>query len=290
MLLRLAPFLFVFLWSTGWISARAAAPYADPILFLVIRFGLAAVALLAISLAMGATWPARRRDAGHAMMSGFLIHAAYLGPVWWAVAHGVPTAISGLIAALQPILTALLAPRLVGETISVRQWLGIGLGFVGIAVVLSPKLAGLGALALGDFALPLAVNVVGMIAVTLGTFYQKRFIPTGDLRTVATLQYVAASASLVPFALLLEPLRFEWNWQSGLTMAWSVLALSIGAVGLLLMLIRQGAVSRAATLIYLVPPAVAIEAFILFGETLAPVQIAGMALTALGVALAVRRG
>ena len=288
LLLKIAPALFVLIWSTGWISARFAAPYADPLTFLSVRYTCAGVILAVLAVASGAVWP-RGRAAGHAAASGILLHAIYLGGVWWAIAHGLPAGISGLIAAVQPILTALLAPRFVGEHITKRQWLGIALGFSGIVLVLWPKLAGLSGAALQAQLRPLAINVIAMISVTFGTFYQKRFIQTGDLRTDTTLQYAGALAVTLPLAFLMEPMRIEWNTIMVLNLGWSVLALSIGAIGLLLLLIRRGAVSRAATLIYLVPPAVALEAFVLFGETMVPVQIVGMVITALGVALAVRR-
>lgn len=288
LLLKIAPALFVLIWSTGWISARFAAPYADPLTFLSVRYTCAGVILAVLAVASGAVWP-RGRAAGHAAASGILLHAIYLGGVWWAIAHGLPAGISGLIAAVQPILTALLAPRFVGEHITKRQWLGIALGFSGIVLVLWPKLAGLSGAALQAQLMPLAINVIAMISVTFGTFYQKKFIQTGDLRTVTTLQYAGALAVTLPLAFLMEPMRIEWNTIMVLNLGWSVLALSIGAIGLLLLLIRRGAVSRAATLIYLVPPAVALEAFVLFGETMVPVQIVGMVITALGVALAVRR-
>jgi drug/metabolite transporter (DMT)-like permease len=281
--------VFVLIWSTGWISARFGAPYADPLTFLAIRFALAGAVVSVLAWAAGAAWPATRRDVVHAMTSGALLHAVYLGGVWWAIARGLPAGVSGLIAAVQPILTAILAPTLVNERIAGRQWLGIGLGFVGIGLVLLPKLAGLGPGELAAVAGPIGVNLVGMLGVTLGSFYQKRFVPTGDLRTITVLQYAGAFLVVAPAALLLEPLRVEWNLTIVLTMAWSVLALSIGAIGLLLLLIRNGAVSRAAALIYLVPPAVAIEAYLFFGETLAPIQALGMAATAAGVALATRK-
>jgi drug/metabolite transporter (DMT)-like permease len=289
LLLRLAPVTFVLIWSTGWVVAGLAAPYADPLTFLVVRYAFAALAMALIALAMRATWPARPVDVGHAMMSGVLLHAIYLGGVWWAIRHGLPAGISGLIAALQPILTALLAPALLGERITGRQWAGVALGFLGIALVLQPKLAaippGMMAVALG----PMLVNIAAMFAVTFGTFYQKRFIPSGDLRTVTTLQYVGAFLATLPAAWLLEPMVIQWNGTMVFVLAWSVLALSLGAVGLLLMLIRKGEVSRAAALIYLIAPTVAIEAFLLFGEKLGPLQLVGMAVTVAGVALATRR-
>ena len=288
LLLTLAPGLFVLIWSTGWISARFAAPYADPLTFLSVRYALAGALLAVLCVASGAVWP-RGKAAAHAALSGVLLHAIYLGGVWWAISKGLPAGISGLIAAVQPLLTAFLAPRLAGETIPLRHWLGIVLGFGGILMVLGPKLAGLSGAALSSQLMPLGINVVAMISVTLGTFYQKRFIAAGDLRAVTVLQYAGALAITLPIAWLTEPMRIAWNLSMVLNMAWAVLALSIGAIGLLLMLIRQGAVSRAAALIYLVPPTVALEAFLLFGETLNGLQMVGMAVTAFGVALAVRR-
>jgi drug/metabolite transporter (DMT)-like permease len=287
--LRLAPITFVLIWSTGWVVAGLAAPYADPLTFLVVRYAFAALAMALIALAMRATWPARPADVGHAMMSGVLLHAIYLGGVWWAIRHGLPAGISGLIAALQPILTALLAPALIGERITGRQWAGVALGFLGIALVLQPKLAVIPPGMIGVALVPMLVNIAAMFAVTFGTFYQKRFIPSGDLRTVTTLQYVGAFLATLPAAWLLEPMVIQWNATMVLVLVWSVLALSLGAVGLLLMLIRRGEVSRAAALIYLIPPAVAIEAFFLFGEKLGFLQLIGMAVTVMGVALATRR-
>jgi drug/metabolite transporter (DMT)-like permease len=288
LLLKIAPGLFVLIWSTGWISARYAAPYADPLTFLSLRYACAGFILASLAVAMGAIWP-RGRAAGHAAISGVLLHAIYLGGVWWAISRGLPAGISGLIAAVQPILTALLAPLVLGERISRRHWAGIGLGFAGIVLVLWPKLAGLSGAALVQQIEPLAVNVLGMVSVTAGTFYQKKYVQTGDLRTITTLQYAGAFAVTLPIAFLTEPMRIEWNTIMVLNLGWAVFALSIGAIGLLLLLIRRGAVSRAAALIYLVPPAVALEAFLLFGETMSPLQVAGMVITAFGVALAVRR-
>ena len=288
LLLRLAPALFVAIWSTGWVSARYGADYSDPLTFLSVRFALAVVAMLIIIVASRAEWP-KGRGILHAMMSGVLLHALYLGGVWWAIAHGVPTGISGLVAAIQPILTAFLAPMILREQIGRLQWAGIFLGFCGIALVLEPKLSAIDPAHLRDALGPLLINMLAMVSVTFGTFYQKRFIPKGDLRTVTALQFAGAFLVVTPLAFLLEPMRMEWNIQLIAVMVWSVLALSLGAIGLLLLLIREGAVSRAAALIYLVPPSVAVEAYFAFGETMQMLQLAGLGLTVLGVALATRR-
>ena len=285
---RAAPALFVFLWSTGWIVARYSAEYADPLTFLSARYACAGAVLLVYALLAGARWPVSRSDWMHAGVSGVLLHAIYLGGVWIAIAHGVPASISALLAALQPILTAALAPLLLHERIALKQWLGIALGFVGIIMVLLPKLAGIAPGQLGAVIIPLAINTVAMLAVTAGTFYQKRYIHSGDLRTVTILQYAGAIAVTLPVAYLIEPMRLEVNATTILIMLWSVLAISIGAIALLLLLIRRGEVSRAAQLIYLVPPTAAVQAWLLFREQLSPLQLAGMALTVIGVALASR--
>jgi drug/metabolite transporter (DMT)-like permease len=287
--LRLTPAIFVILWSSGWIAAGMAMLYAEPLTFLSVRFALAAGILGAACLAMGVEWPKTGAEIGHSLIAGVLLHGLYLTGVWGAVMNGLPVAISGLIAALQPILTALLAPWLLGETITRRQWLGIAIGFIGMAMVLQPALFQVPIEQLRGLLVPLAVNLVGIVAVTLGTFYQKRFVATGDLRAVTVVQNIGALAVTLPLALMLETLRLEWNVQTALTMAWSVFGMSFGAVALLLLLIRHGAVSRAAALIYLMPPMVALQAMLFLGETLTVVQMAGIAVTAAGVALVVKQ-
>lgn len=286
--LKFAPAMFVAIWSTGWISARYGADYADPLTFLTLRYALAFCALAVLVAFARVAWP-KGRHAIHAMVSGVLLHAIYLGGVWYAIAHGLPTGISGLIAAIQPILTACLAPLLLRERIGLLPWIGIVLGFLGISLVLEPKLVAIDPLRLNETLIPLALNILSMISVTFGTFYQKKFIPVGDLRSVTALQYAGACLVTLPVAYLIEPMHITLSWPFVFVMAWSVFALSLGAIGLLLLLIRRGAVSRAAALIYLVPPSVALEAYFAFGEVLAATQIAGMVVTVIGVALTTRR-
>lgn len=288
-LARLVPVLFVFLWSTGWICGRAVAPYAEPLSFLVVRFSCAAAALLAVVLYTGAPWPRSRSLVGHSIIVGVMLHGIYLAAVWYAIRHGLPAGVSGVIAAVQPILTAALAPTLLGESIGVLQRIGIAVGFAGIGLVLWPKLASVSVEEISTLSAVITINVIGMLAVTFATFYQKRFLTGVDLRTSTVLQYVGALLLVAPLALWLESFHLEWNATTLATLAWSVLALSIGAIMLYLVMIERGEVSRIATLIYLVPAAVALEALLLFGERLQPVQILGMLLTVAGVALAVHR-
>jgi drug/metabolite transporter (DMT)-like permease len=287
--LRVAPLTFVLFWSSGFIVARYAAPDADPFTFLVVRCGMTMVILASIAIASRAPWPATPREAGHNMIAGVLLHGGYLGGVWWAIAEGLPAGISGLISAAQPLLTALLAAPLLGERVTLRQWLGIVAGFVGIVLVLAPRLSVVDMAAIGTVVLPMIVNFAAIVSLTLGTFYQKRFVAGADLRTGTCLQFVGALAVVAPLALATETLRFDVSTTLLAALAWSVLVNSMASIALLLLMIRHGELSRVATLIYLVPPLTAIEAFILFGESLSAVQAIGMAATAAGVWLATRR-
>jgi drug/metabolite transporter (DMT)-like permease len=283
MLARLAPPLFVLIWATGFIVARFVAPYAEPLTFLLVRYLLAILVLGAIVVAVRAPWPRKGRDWGHALIAGVLLHGFYLGAVFWSVKHGLPAGISALVAGLQPLTTAVLARPLLKERVSPKRWLGIGIGFVGAALVVAPKL--------GDGGvppLPLFICLLGMLSITIGTIWQKRTGSSLDLRVNATIQYLGAAAVTLPLVLLLEEGQIAFTWPLIGAMAWAVLGLSIGAIGLLLFLIRQGAVVGVATLLYLVPPVAALMAFALFGESLSPVQMLGMGCAALGVALASR--
>jgi drug/metabolite transporter (DMT)-like permease len=281
---RAFPALFVVIWSSGWIAAGAVVGHADPFWFLTIRFSLAAVVIAVFALSVGAPWPTDRREIGHMLASGVLLHGVYLAGVWWAVGQGMPSGLSGLLAALQPLLTAWLAPRLLGETLSRLQWAGILLGLAGVLLVLSPRLGFAGSEALGW--LPLAVNVIAVVSVTAGSFHQKRYLSGGDLRVVTVVQYIGAVAFVAPLAFLLEERRFDHSLTVYATLAWSVVVLSVIGIALMLTMINRGEVSRVTALIYLVPATVAVQAWLIFGETLNIVQIMGLVVTALGVRLA----
>lgn len=290
LLLRVAPAIFVMLWSTGWIVARAVAPYADPLTYLSARFGIAALVLTVFAMASRARPPSSLTEFGHMVLSGVLAVACYLGGVWYAVANGVPAGVSGLIAATQPLLTALLAPVFLAERISARQWVGIGFASFGILLVLQPKLASVAPAELAAVKFALLLNLAGMVAITLASIHQKRFLVGTDMRTLTPVQLASSFVVTLPVAYLTEPMRLEWNAVTIGVMVWSVLVLSIGGGLLYFIMIRAGQVSKVAALIYLVPLAVALQAYALFGETMVPWQIAGMLVTTIGVALAMKRG
>ncbi|AVM73569.1 DMT family transporter [Magnetospirillum gryphiswaldense] len=281
------PALFVLLWSTGFIGAKYGLPYAEPFTFLSIRFVLIISLLAALALAARAPWPRQPRQIVHLLVSGTLVHAAYLGGVFAAIHHGLPSGMAALLVGLQPILTALVAGPLFGEEIRVRQWLGLLLGLVGVTLVLAARNGGLSVDGLSWAGIGFAL--VALLGITAGTLYQKRFGQGMDLRTGSLVQYVGALLVLLPVAMTTETMRVHWSLDFVLALLWLVLVLSLGAITLLMMLIRSGEAARVASLFYLVPPVTAGLAWLLFDETLSPIGLAGMALAALGVALVIRR-
>ena len=277
------PALFVVLWSTGFIGARLGLPHAGPLTFLTLRYGLAAGLLMLISLAMRAPWPRRFSEVAHFAVAGLLVHGIYLGGVFVGIALGVDAGVSAVIVGLQPLLTAAFAAVLLAERVGSRQWLGLGLGLLGVILVLAGKLGQAPGTMLGSLACEVA-----LLGITAGTLYQRRFCASMDLRTGSVVQFVAAGLVTAPFALWLEAMRVEWTGEFVFALLWLVLILSLGAVSLLYVLIRRGAAAQVASLFFLVPPCTALIAWPLFGETLGPWALVGMALTAAGVALATR--
>ncbi|WP_409756929.1 DMT family transporter [Aestuariivirga sp.] len=286
LLIAAAPFLFVLMWATGFVVARLSAPHADPMTFLAIRFPLAGLLFAAIALALSAPWPGARQ-AFHATVAGAFLHGGYLGPVYWAVAHGMPAGVSALIVGLQPLMTAILASWMVKEKIALRHWAGLAVGILGVALVVSPKLeAGFSG---GITPVTTAVNVLGALSISFGSVYQKRFGTAVNLASGGAWQYVGASAVVIVLALATEEMRFDGSFNAFFALAWSVVVLSLGAITLLMLLIRLGDVGRVSSLIFLVPGVSALMAYGLFGETLNLVQILGMAVCAAAVLVVTRK-
>ena len=290
MLRRWAPALFVLLWSTGFLGAKLGMPYAEPMTLLALRFALAAALLVALALATRAPWPSSWREAGQIAVVGVLVHAAYLGGVFAAIANGMPAGLAALIVCLQPVLVALAAGPLLGERVSLRQVAGFVLGLLGVVLVLSERIEP-GTLAgfTGFDIWAVVFCGLALIGISAGTLYQKAIGQTMDLRSGTAIQYVAAGVAILPLALLFEEMTIEWTGEFVFALTWLVLVLSLGAISLLMFLIRVGAATKVASLFYLVPPMTAVLAYLLFDERLGPVALIGMAVTAFGVSLVVRQ-
>ena len=279
---RFYPFLFVFLWSTGFIGAKFGLPFAEPLSFLLTRYGFVIALMTLIALATRAPWPGAPVQWLHIGVSGVLVHAVYLGGVFVAISHGLPAGVTALIVGMQPLLTALGSGWLLSEKVSARQWGGLGLGFVGVVLVVSGKL---GDGALGPMLIPALVALFG---ITAGTLYQKRFCASFDLRSGSVIQFVPSALLTAIAVALFEDYRIEWTGQFAFALGWLVLVLSLGAISLLNLLIRSGSAVNVASLFYLTPPTTALIAFVVFGEKFTLTAAFGMVLAVSGVYLVAR--
>lgn len=280
---RLIPITFVLLWSTGFIIARYGMPHSEPMTFSFLRFaGVLLIMLPAIAL-MKAEWPSSSQ-ARHIAVAGLLLQAGYLGGVWAAVRHGMSAGLVALIVGLQPIITAWFSAY-IAERITTRQWAGLLLGLSGVTLVVWAKLSitNLSWLSLGLASLALT-------CITVGTLYQKKFCPSFDLRTGSAIQFAVSALACLPFMFLFETREITWHPEMIGALAWAIFGLSIGAISLLFIMIREGAATKVTSLLYLTPPTTAIMAWILFNEPITLFTVTGTLLTVLGVWWVVSQG
>ena len=284
--LPLMPWLFVVIWSTGFVAAKFGLPFAPPLTFLLLRFAGVLVILIPLVVIMRAPWPVGR--IGHIAVAGVLVQAGYLGGVWCAIKLGMPAGLSALIVGMQPIFTAFAAP-LIGESVRGKQWVGLALGLCGVGLVVANKIS-LAGLSLDSILL----CVLALASITIGTLYQKLFCSHFDLRTGTAIQFIASALVVLPLAILFEdwtPTFAAVQWTPSFigALLWSVVALSIGAIFLLFSLIRQSAATSVTSLLYLTPPTTAVMAWLVFGERFSWTGIAGMVLAVIGVAFVVSK-
>lgn len=283
MLVRAAPGLFVLLWSTGFIGAKLGLPYAEPLTFLSLRFALVVALLAPLAAALGTRWPRNTWELVHVAAAGVLLHAGYLSGVFCAIHQGLPAGVVSLIVGLQPLATAVVAPRLLGERVTLRQWLGFALGLIGVALVVWDKLRWEGIPLAG-----LASAALALVSITAGTLYQKRHGAHADLAAASLIQFSASALVLAPFAYWLESRVIVWSGEFLFALGWLVLVLSLGAISLLYLMLRRGEAARVTSLFYLTPPVTAILAWLAFGETLGSTAMTGMGLAITGVWLVMR--
>lgn len=276
------PALFVLLWSTGFIAAKFGLPYAPPFAFLALRFALVAVLMTLVALAMRAAWPATLREYVDLALVAVGVHALYLGGVFVSIDQGMAAGTSAMLMGLQPIVTMLLARAWLQENVTVRQWAGFAVGIAGVYFVVRHKVD------FGSDLRTLLPSAIALLGISAGTLWQKRRCAHVDLRSGAAVQFAVCAVLYAPLALLVETREVQWTASFAFALGWSVLVLSVGAITLLYWLLRHGAAANVARLFYLVPPATAIEAWLLFGETLGASAFIGMALIAVGVVLARR--
>jgi len=283
---KLIPWIFVWIWSTGFIAAKYGLPYAEPFTLLSYRFVFTLLLLFLIISYNKSPWPSSKSEFFHLMVVGALIHGAYLGGVFQALKWGIPAGLGAMIIGLQPLGMALIAVVMLKEQVSKKQWMGLIIGLVGLYLVLFDSMDLTQDLAFDGFPIFAVFAVISsLVVISIGTIYQKRFCSNMDLISGTWVQYLSASFVCIFIALLFETGEVSWTRTFVLTMAWQVLALSIGAIFLLMTMIKHGAAASVGSYFYLVAPLVAIQAWFLFDETIGISAFVGVILISLAVAI-----
>jgi drug/metabolite transporter (DMT)-like permease len=276
-----APYLFVLLWSTGFIGSKFGSLHAEPFTMTAIRMGLVASLLAVIAWLSHAPWP-KRAQLMHLCVAGALVHATYLCGILYGLRWQVSVSFVAIIAGLQPILTALFTHFFWQEKLRPVQWLGMALGFLGVLLVISSKytLSHLSSASVRG----LMAALIALLGITAGALYQKRFCADMDLRTGGIVQYLSTLVICLIGAYLFESRTIHWNAQFIGAILWLVLVLSTGAIGLLYFLIARGKAASVSSLFFLTPSVTAVMAYVIFGERLKAYGVLGMLITAAGVA------
>lgn len=274
---------FVIVWGSGFIATKVGIQYAAPFTFLALRFAFGIICLIPLVLWLKPAWPKTRREWVHIVIAGLLMHAIHLSGSHYAQYLGMSAGIAAVILALQPLATALIA-RGAGERVTRLQWCGIALGFAGVALIVWHKID-IRAITLGS----LIAVVTGLVSLTAGTLYQRKFCPTVDLRSGALIQFAASFVVLLPLSFAFEEAKVQWSWQLLGAIAFLVVFASILAVNALHTLMRHDEATRVTSMLYLPPIfAVAME-YLVFGVVPTGIAFVGIAITSIGVALAMRR-
>ena len=280
-LARFAPVLFVLLWSTGFVGAKYGLPYADPFIFLSVRVLIAGLILFAVAAVMKSPIAIGVSAISRSSLIGFFLHACYLGGVFYSISKGLPAGVAAVVTSLQPVLVSVLAVRVLGEQLRFKQVVGLLLGLIGVVLVLGPSFE-------QDIPVSGVIGIlVALIGSTAATLLQKKIGADVPLIAGTAYQYLASGFVLALAAIATGGTRIEWSGQFVVAFVWLIAVLSVGAILLLLWLLNSGSAASVSSLLYLVPPATALEAFLLFGEKVNTQGFLGIGITALGVWLVI---
>ena len=278
---RFAPVLFVVLWSTGFVGAKYGLPFSDPFIFLSVRVLIAALILFAVAALLKSPIAIGTSAITRSALIGFFLHACYLGGVFYAISKGLPAAVAAVVTSLQPVLVSLLAVKVLGEPLKLKQVVGLILGLIGVVLVLGPSFE-------QDIPVSSVIGIlVALMGSTVATLLQKKIGSEVPLISGTAYQYLASGLVLAIAALATGGTRIQWSGQFILAFVWLIAVLSVGAILLLLWLLNTGSAASVSSLFYLIPPATALEAFFLFGEKVNTQGFLGIGITALGVWLVI---
>ena len=278
-----APGLFILFWASGFPITRFGLEYTEPFTLLAVRSALNVALVTAALPFLKVRWPRSWGEAGHIAVSGLLLQTAYLGCMMTALDEGVSQGVAALIAGMQPLLTAAIVGRVLGERVTRRQWTGFVLGFGGLALVMAERVTVGAGTVIGFAAIALTP-----IFITAGSLYQKRFCADMDLRSGMIIQHTVAGCANFAIALMIESRAVAWGAEIAFVLVWLVLLLSIAATNLYYILLRRGEAARVSSLFYLTPPTAVVMGYLTYGEMFGVTALIGFAVAVGGVALVTR--
>lgn len=275
-----APGMFVLFWASGFPVSKLGLEFIEPFTLLAVRSAINVALMLAVVCLVRSRWPRTWQEATHIAVSGLLLQSSYLGAMFIALGEGVSQGVAALVAGMQPLLTAAIVGRVLGERVRARQWLGFVLGFAGLVLVMSQRIA------LGN-ATTLGFIAAGMtpILITVGSLYQKRFCAHMDLRTGMIIQHTVAALASFAMASAIETREIDWAPELFFVLGWLVLVLSVSATNLYYILLRRGQAARVSSLFFLTPPTAVVLGYLTYGEAFGVTALIGFAVSVCGVAL-----
>jgi drug/metabolite transporter (DMT)-like permease len=274
---RLAPFLFVLLWSSSFIAAKVGLQHMSPLLFVAVRMAGCAAVLVVLMVVLDRSW----KPLGHWRWLHCAIAGALLNAMGLMAPHVglllAPAAQIALVQSLTPLLTAILGVALLHEPLRPRQWLGLVLGIAGVGLVV-----GHAAFESSSRFEGLVLAFVGVLGLVSGTLYFGRFCRGVALLPGATAQFVSAAAVSALGAWLLETPRADWTGDTIAAIGWNIGMVSLGGMGLYFAMLARGSAARVSANFYLVPGTAALLGWVILHESLSPLAVAGLVVASAG--------
>ena len=281
---RFAPIIFVLLWSTGFVGAKYILPYAEPFVFLTIRYALAMTTLVIVARIIKEPLKMTRIQVIQSIKVGVFLQVIYIGGVFYAISLGVSAGVTSVLVSIQPILVSVLAVRFLNEKLGMRKILGLIFGFAGVLFLLLPKIFQ-GVFTFTFSGLGILSGVLALLGTTTGYLLQKKGGSDIPFLPGTAVQFATATILFALASIFFEEWKITTSIQFFLALSWIVFALSIGSIFLLFYLLKHESASSVSSLYYLVPPLTAIQAYLFFNEKITLIGLLGMGLAALGTVL-----
>ena len=279
---RIFPIIFILLWSSAFITTKPIIDNSDPFSALAFRFFFVAIGFYLFSLYLKQSIIINKKNLIESLFSGILFHGFYLGGVFYSISIGMPTGIAALIVTLQPILTNILSGPMLGERVTIKQWVGVLLGFIGAALVLGFDIGS----NIPSFGL--IATIVALISITASTIWQKKLSNNLPLSVSNFYQAVGGCLFHVLIIILFTKPYINFTKTFIVAMSHQIFLVSFGAFTILMFLIKKNSASKTVSIFFLIPATSAMMAWIFLNESLTNLDLIGFLITSIGVYIATR--